>query len=403
MRKVYAIPIVVVALVALVYLSCGRQGSVGPVAPNSVKVLGSTAEKPHPYGRSEDNGSATNASAKPTTMALALSTGPKVLLLVDANTAGTTALVNAIVAAGYTVTVRPPPEYTWDGTNPPLTDFHCVIHLNGATYWAPLPVAAQTALVNFVQNGGGFIGSQWNGYERATGQQVDMNDLVLQLWPFPDNCGGCTMTWTVVSGQEGHPVLAGIPGSFTFFADGHDAGSQVVFGVNPSTVLMRSPGGGPAVLVRQFGSGRVVNFSHAANYGSGNTLQDPNIQKLYINALAWMCGIIKVIEVDIDIKPGSFPNSINRKNNGNVPVALLSSATFDATTADRSTVQFAGASPLDIGKSPEDVNGDGRLDVVFHFATQSLNLPDSATEACLTGKTTGGQEFEGCDSVRLVK
>jgi hypothetical protein len=109
------------------------------------------------------------------------------------------------------------------------------------------------------------------------------------------------------------------------------------------------------------------------------------------------------LKVDIDIKPGSFPNSINRKSNGNVPVALLSSATFDATTADRSTVKFAGASPLDIGKSPEDVNGDGLLDVVFHFDTQSLSLPDGTTEACLTGKTTGGQAFKGCDSVRLVK
>jgi len=110
-----------------------------------------------------------------------------------------------------------------------------------------------------------------------------------------------------------------------------------------------------------------------------------------------------VRRVEIDIKPGSFPNSINPKSKGNVPVAILSDSGFDATTVDRSTVVFAGASPLLIGKTPEDVNGDGLLDVVLHFNTQSLNLKPGDTEACLNGKTLGGQDFEGCDSVRIVK
>jgi hypothetical protein len=109
------------------------------------------------------------------------------------------------------------------------------------------------------------------------------------------------------------------------------------------------------------------------------------------------------LRVAIDIKPGSDPNSINPKSKGNVPVALLSSSTFDAQTANRATVKFAGASALDIGQSPRDVNGDGLLDVVFHFSTQSLSLPAGTTEACLTGFTGAGVEFTGCDSVRLVK
>lgn len=106
--------------------------------------------------------------------------------------------------------------------------------------------------------------------------------------------------------------------------------------------------------------------------------------------------------INIDIKPGSFPNSINLKSKGNVPVAILSDPTFDATTVDPSTVVFAGASPLPIGKSPEDVNGDGLLDVVLHFKTQDLNLQPGDTQACLSGDTFSGQEFEGCDSVRII-
>jgi hypothetical protein len=110
-----------------------------------------------------------------------------------------------------------------------------------------------------------------------------------------------------------------------------------------------------------------------------------------------------VIKVKIDIKPGSFPNSINRNNKGNVPVAILGSETFDVTAVDRDTVVFAGANALPIGGSPEDVNGDGYLDLVLHFATQELSLADDATKACLKGKTLSGKDFEGCDSVRIVK
>jgi hypothetical protein len=35
--------------------------------------------------------------------------------------------------------------------------------------------------------------------------------------------------------------------------------------------------------------------------------------------------------------------------------------------------------------------------------THGLNLPDGTTAACLTGQTTNGIDFMGCDSVRLVK
>ncbi len=47
-----------------------------------------------------------------------------------------------------------------------------------------------------------------------------------------------------------------------------------------------------------------------------------------------------------DIKPGSFPNSINVGAGGNVPVAIFSSSTFDATTVDPTTVTLASAPDL---------------------------------------------------------
>ncbi len=109
------------------------------------------------------------------------------------------------------------------------------------------------------------------------------------------------------------------------------------------------------------------------------------------------------IIVTIDIKPGSFPNFINFKNKGNIPVAILSDSDFDAGSIDQNTVLFAGASSLSKGKSLEDVNGDGLLDIVFHFNSQNLNLQVGDTSACLIGKTIGGQNLKGSDSVYIVK
>jgi hypothetical protein len=41
-----------------------------------------------------------------------------------------------------------------------------------------------------------------------------------------------------------------------------------------------------------------------------------------------------VIRVDIDIKPGSCPNSWNRESNGVLPVAILGTEDFDVTDID---------------------------------------------------------------------
>lgn len=221
--------------------------------------------------------------------------GPNVLLLADVDGPTTTALATSLADAGFNVGVRPAPEYNWFGTNPPLDGYEVVIHLNGATYNTPLASNAQSTLSSFVNNGGGFIGAQWNGYEEGVGQQTDMTDLVLQgmMDEQGDNCADCDVTYTAVAGQESHPVLAGIPSSFTFHADGHDASPKLALDGDPSTaVLMRSPAGGPGVIVRQVGGGKVVNFGFAPNYamGEARTLSDPNVQRLYINAARWLSG-----------------------------------------------------------------------------------------------------------------
>jgi hypothetical protein len=103
---------------------------------------------------------------------------------------------------------------------------------------------------------------------------------------------------------------------------------------------------------------------------------------------------------EIDIKPGSDPNSINPFSRGVIPVAILTTEEFDAGTLDPVTVSFAEASP--VRWTVEDVDGDGDMDLLLHFKTQELNLDEGSTEACLIGQTYDGVPIWACDSVRTV-
>jgi hypothetical protein len=117
------------------------------------------------------------------------------------------------------------------------------------------------------------------------------------------------------------------------------------------------------------------------------------------------------IEVEIDIKPGSFPNAINVHSHGVIPVAILTTDTFDATTVDPLSVCFGDADdPAGNGDCTEahgkghieDVDGDGDLDLVLHFDTQETGIESGDTEACLVGVTFDGQAIQGCDSIKTV-
>lgn len=104
--------------------------------------------------------------------------------------------------------------------------------------------------------------------------------------------------------------------------------------------------------------------------------------------------------MDIDIKPGSFPNSVNLGSPGVVPVAILTTATFNAADVDPSTVVLEDAPSL--RWAFEDVDGDGDIDMILHFNKREVTVEPGQIEACLHGFTLGGVEFQGCDSIRIV-
>jgi hypothetical protein len=123
---------------------------------------------------------------------------------------------------------------------------------------------------------------------------------------------------------------------------------------------------------------------------------DGGLNEPEVDALA---GVRRVVDIDIDIKPGSFPNSINPDTNGVIPVAILTTDAFDATTVDASTVTFGPAEATMIHKNAhlEDVDGDGDTDMVLHFRTQDTGIAHGDTEA-----THDGVLIIGVDSVRTV-
>jgi hypothetical protein len=125
------------------------------------------------------------------------------------------------------------------------------------------------------------------------------------------------------------------------------------------------------------------------------------------------------VTIIIDIKPGSRVNPVNcRPSQGVIPVAILTTDTFDALTVDHTSVRFGpgeasearvthrpgnrdrGPGNLVVRRQEADVDCDGRLDLVMHFRLADASIPCGATSATLTGTTFGGRELIGSDVVR---
>ena len=125
------------------------------------------------------------------------------------------------------------------------------------------------------------------------------------------------------------------------------------------------------------------------------------------------------VVVDVAIMPSANPSAISLRKQGSVPVAILSSATFDARTIDVASIRLgdeAGTdTPVEAGKGKpssriEDVNGDGRPDMVLSFGVQQLiangDLTSTTTSLAIRGfQGASGDScinFRGVGSVRVL-
>jgi hypothetical protein len=110
-------------------------------------------------------------------------------------------------------------------------------------------------------------------------------------------------------------------------------------------------------------------------------------------------------EVAIDVKPHNDANKIQLNSHGLLAVAILSAPAFDATQVDPRSVKFGpgGATSVHTQVRGQDVNGDGRTDLVLQFRVSNTGLQPSATLACLTGSLAGEQTIRGCDLVQISR
>jgi hypothetical protein len=121
-------------------------------------------------------------------------------------------------------------------------------------------------------------------------------------------------------------------------------------------------------------------------------------------------GLYDQTVVAIDIQPQQFPNVVDLNSPDPLLVAILSTAGFDATHVVPGSLRLAGASLQGIARTPgrvnareEDVNGDGRADLVVEFEVERLQFRTHDMVAELWGWREDGGPFTGSDMVRLVR
>lgn len=110
-----------------------------------------------------------------------------------------------------------------------------------------------------------------------------------------------------------------------------------------------------------------------------------------------------IIEVTLDVKPGSSTNPINTKSTGVVPVAILGSSDFDVNDVVVGSLRFGpgGATEAHDKGHYEDVNEDGITDLVLHFDTQACGFTAGDTSAEITGEVSDGTPLVGSDVVTV--
>jgi hypothetical protein len=154
-----------------------------------------------------------------------------------------------------------------------------------------------------------------------------------------------------------------------------------------------------------------------------------NLDKKTIRVLAVIACLVTVLTVStaipasangvltIDIKPGSYPNSINLGDMGVLPVAILGTPVYDVYTIDLDSITLGGTEVTSRGsaKAPkmavsfEDVNDDGYMDLMAFFSIKELVAGDALDEYTTELKlemTIDGGTYPSLDllydSVRVV-
>jgi hypothetical protein len=286
---------------------------------------------------------------------------------------------------------------------------------NEGDYW--ITDSELAAITAFRDNGGGILiaGDHDSTTDPSPHPNQDYTEgcdrisipLGLEFWGAMSTPGaGGLGVYTV--NKVDHPIWNGVSSII-----GHISESEmVVLDSEAVHIIGTNDDDYPVMAIRDEGcKGRVVfvsTFVMFMDYFDLVTTGD--MGQLIHNLVDWLSEVTPCLTpVQIDIKPGSYPNSINLGSNGVIPVAILSTEDFDATQVDPGTVTLGGAGVAVKGKgtkllaSSEDVNGDNLLDLSLKILTENLEegqFQDGS--AILTGQTYEGDNIQGQDTVSIV-
>ena len=187
-----------------------------------------------------------------------------VLILSSGDSSLDTTAQNVFTSAGHTVAIGP--QYT-AFTGAELSGAQAVLFLANANWNSgDMPVAGQSALVNFVNAGGGLITGEWVNWKVGSGGLTTLAPLmpvtVSTQWT-----GGSAITYTEALADS--VLSAGLPTSFTFPGDNF-SGVESFFTAKPGAIAYYTSSGGAGgagVVAWTQGNGRVLQIS--TTIGSG--------------------------------------------------------------------------------------------------------------------------------------
>ena len=109
----------------------------------------------------------------------------------------------------------------------------------------------------------------------------------------------------------------------------------------------------------------------------------------------------QIVRAVADVYPGDTPDIVDLASKGVIPVALLGSTAIDVRQVDPTSAVFGRRSAVEThGRGHlEDVNADGRPDLVLHFRTSDAGVRCGDSRAVLTAATFSGALVEAAGSI----
>ncbi|MEO0813237.1 MAG: thrombospondin type 3 repeat-containing protein, partial [Myxococcota bacterium] len=211
--------------------------------------------------------------------------GPKVLLVWDETVSGgpLETLIGEIESRGVLVTPSLGGLEDYTGRNPYPLSFAAVVVMNAVDPTAVMPDSGQSTLLDHVEQGGALVAAGWMGNDRAN-RWSGMLDLSLV-----DGVVNTAPLGTVDAVSALHPAVAALDLPSTIDGD-LIVTTPVTFGTAPSTVIADVASGDPVAVVREVGSGRVVNLNLAGRYEGGTTWEDGDAIDLLVESVLWATG-----------------------------------------------------------------------------------------------------------------